>query len=107
QPARAADRQFEAFAAERLDQHAELELAAAGDFEGVAALSLADVNGDVALGLALQPVADDAALDLVAVLAGERAVIDRKAHRQGRRVGLARRGGLPRRPGARSCLHRG
>jgi hypothetical protein len=33
--ARAADRKLEALAAHRLDQHAELQLAAAGDLEGV------------------------------------------------------------------------
>ena len=36
QHARAADAELEAFAAHRLDQHAELKLAAAGDFEAVA-----------------------------------------------------------------------
>jgi hypothetical protein len=35
QHARAADAQFEAFAAHRLDQHAELKFAAPGDLEAV------------------------------------------------------------------------
>jgi hypothetical protein len=69
QHARAADRQLEALAAHRLDQDAELELAAAGDLERIALLALGQADRDVGLGLALQPVADDAALHLVAVAA--------------------------------------
>ena len=71
---RARDGQLEAFAAHVLDQDAELQFAAAGDLEGVLGLGqIGDVDGDVALGLLHQAVADDAALHLVAFLAGERA----------------------------------
>jgi hypothetical protein len=55
QHARAADRQLEAFAAQRLDQHAELELAAAGDLEAVVVGGGGDPDRDIALGLALEP----------------------------------------------------
>ena len=84
--ARAADRELEALAAHRLDQHAELELAAAGDLERVLLGAFGEPDRDIALGLALQPVADDAALHLVAVAARIGAVVDREAHRQRRRV---------------------
>ncbi len=87
--ARAADRQLEALAAHRLDQHAELQLAAAGDLERVLLGALGQADRDIALGLALQPVADHAALHLVAVAAGIGAVVDREAHRQRRRIDRA------------------
>src|SRR6187402_928107 len=49
---RAADRKLETLAAHGLDQHAELELAAAGDLERVLAAAFGDLDGDVAFGLA-------------------------------------------------------
>ena len=67
----------------------ELELAAAGDLEAVVVGGHGDADRDIALGLALEPLADDAALDLVAVAPGIGAVVDREAHRQGRRVDRA------------------
>ena len=70
--ARPADRELEALAPHRLDQHAQLELAAAGDLERVLLLALGQADRDIALGLALEPVADDAALHLVAVAARHR-----------------------------------
>src|SRR5207244_9701746 len=84
--ARAADRQLEAFAAQGLDKHAELELTAAGDLETVVVGRGREADGDIAFGFAFQPLADDAALDLVAVASGVRAIVDREAHRQRRRV---------------------
>ena len=78
--------ELEALAAHRLDQHAELELAAAGDLEGVLVGAFGDLDGDVAFGLAHQPVADHAARDLVALAPGIGAVVDREAHRQRRRI---------------------
>src|SRR5262249_21304346 len=65
--ARATDRQLEAFAAHRLDEHAQLQLAAPGHFIGVLALALADVNRDIAFRLALEPGADHAARHFVAL----------------------------------------
>ena len=69
-----------------LDQHAELEFAAAGDLEGVGFGGVGDLDGDIAFGLAEQPVADLAGGDLLAFAAGQRAVIDAEGHGQGRRV---------------------
>ena len=94
QHARAADGKLEAFAAHGLDEDAELELAAARDLERVIVVRGGDADGDVGFRLALQPVADDAALHLVAVLAGIRAVVDREAHGERRRVDRARGHGL-------------
>ena len=45
-----------------------------------------DLDRDVALGFLHQAIADDAALHLVAFLAGERAVVDAEGHRQRRRI---------------------
>ena len=90
QDARTADRQLEAFAAQGLDDDAELELAAAGDLEAVIVGRGSDADRDIALGLALQALADDPALHLVAVAARIRAVVDGEAHRQRRRVDLTR-----------------
>ena len=85
QHARTADRDLEAFAAHRLDQHAELQFAAARDLERAVA-RLADLDRDIALGLAQEALADHAALHLVALAAGEREVVHRHRHRQGRRI---------------------
>ena len=74
--ARPADGQLEALAAHGLDQDAELQFAAAGDLEGILVVALGDLDRDVAFGFAQQALADDAALHLVAFVAGERAVID-------------------------------
>ena len=84
--ARAADRQFEAFAAHGLDEHAQLELAAPGNFEGVLLGAFGQADRDIAFGLPLEPLADHAALHLVAFAAGIGAVIDRETHGQRRRV---------------------
>ena len=89
--ARLADGELEALAPHRLDQDAELQLAAAGDVEGILVVALGDLQRDVALRLAQQAVADDAALHLVALLAGERAVIDAERHGKRRRVDRLRR----------------
>src|SRR3546814_19286529 len=66
----AADRQLEALSAHRLDKDAQLKLAAAGDLEAVIIVRGGDADGDLALGLALQPGADDAASALGPCAAG-------------------------------------
>ena len=84
---RARDGELEALAAHGLDQDAELQFAAAGDLVGVLVVGvLGDADGDVALGLLQQAVADHAALHLVALLAGERPVVDAEHHGERRRV---------------------
>jgi hypothetical protein len=84
--ARTADGELEAFAAHVFDQHGELQFAAAGDVEGVVVGAFGDADGDVALGLAQQALADDADCTLSPSRAGERAVIDAEGDRQGRRI---------------------
>ena len=84
--ARARDGDLETFAAHAFDQHAELQFATARDFIGVLVDGFGDADGDVGLGFLQQAVADDAALNLVAFLAGEGAVVDADGHGDGRRV---------------------
>ena len=57
---RAADRQLEALAAHRLDQHGELKLAAAGDLEGALLRHTAHLDCDIAFGLACKARPDHA-----------------------------------------------
>ena len=78
--------ELEAFAAHRLDQHGKLQFAAAGDEERILLGRFLDLQRDIAFGLAHQAVADDAAGDLVALGAGERAVVDDEGHGDGRRI---------------------
>src|SRR4029079_12782954 len=68
---RLADRQLEALAAHQLDEHRELQLAAALDLPGVRALGLLDAEADVADELGVEARLDLAGGELVAVLAGE------------------------------------
>ena len=77
---------LETFAAHRLDQHGKLKFAAAGDEERILLGRFLDLQRDIAFGLAQQAVADDADGDLVALGAGERAVVDDEGHGDGRRV---------------------
>ncbi len=90
----AGDRHLEAFAAHGLDQHAQLQLAPAGHFEGVLVAGFGDLHGDVGLGFAQQAFADDARLHLVAVAAGKRRIVDRHGDGDGRRVDRLGREGL-------------
>ena len=83
--------ELEAFAAHRLDQHGKLQFAAAGDVEGILLGRFLDLQRDIAFGLAQQPVADDAAGDLVALGAGERRIVDEEGHGDGRRIDRLRR----------------
>src|SRR5262249_2849526 len=83
---RAAAGDLEALAAHGLDQNAELELAAPRDLEGILALALAHLDGDIALRLAQQAGADHAAGHLVALAPGERGIVHRDGHGQRRRI---------------------
>src|SRR3546814_4961674 len=76
----AADAEFETLAAHRLDQHAELTLAAPRDLETVLVGAFGDAARNVGLRLPQQPVADHAARDLAALAARHRR-IDRKSTR--------------------------
>ena len=84
-------RQFEAFAPHGLDQDAELQFAAAGNFHGILLVGFAHAQRHIAFRFAQQAVADHAAGDLVAFGAGERRVIDAEDHRQRRRIDWLRR----------------
>src|SRR4029079_4750498 len=87
--------ELEAFAPHVLDQDRKLQLAAARDGETVLIDVFLDTDRDVALAFLEQPVADDAALDLVSLLAGERSVIDPEGHGECRRIDGLRRQRAP------------
>src|SRR4029079_4250334 len=82
QNARAADRQLESFAAKSLDKHPKLKLAPTGNLEAIVIARGRDTDGDIALGFALQAIANIPALHLVAGASRIGAVVDREAHRQ-------------------------
>ncbi len=84
-------RKFEALAAHLLDQNAELQFAAAGDFHRVLVVRFAHAQRHVAFGLAQQAVADHAAGDLGAFGAGKRGIVDAEGHGQRRRIDRLRR----------------
>src|SRR5262249_9467303 len=85
--ARTRDGELEALSTHRLDQDAELQFTASGHFVGIlAVLVLSDADSDVALGFPQQPIADDTALELVALLSCERTVVDAEQHSERRRV---------------------
>ncbi len=86
QHARARDRHLETLAPHLLDQHAELQLAAARDLDRILVLRFGDADRDIALGLALQALDDHARRDLGALAPGQRRIVDRERHRQGRRI---------------------
>ena len=82
----AADRQLEPFAAHVLDQDAHLQFAPARDFEGLAAGRVGHADRHVGLGFLQQALTDHAGLHLLAVAAGQRAIVDPEGDRDGRRV---------------------
>ena len=57
----ARDHELEAFAAHHLDEHGELELAAAEDLEGVGRAGVFDADGDVGEELFVEALLDDCA----------------------------------------------
>ena len=83
---RLADGQLEALAAHELDEHRELQLAAALDLPGVGPLGVLHAQGHVADELLLQTRLDLPRGELAAVLAGERRGVDADRHRQRRLV---------------------
>ena len=78
--------EFEAFVAHLLDQHAELQFAAAGHLERLGLVRVGHFDCDVAFGLAEQTFANLARGDFLALAAGQGTVIDAGRHRQGRRI---------------------
>src|SRR5450755_1887572 len=75
-------RQLETFAAHGLDQDAELQFAASGDFHRVVVIRFANPQRHIAFGFTQQSVADHAASDLRAFGASQRGIVDAKRHRQ-------------------------
>ncbi len=85
--ARAPDGQLKTFPPHGLDQDAQLQFAAAGHFESIGfRLRRRDAQRDVAFRFAQQPLANDAALNLVALLAGQGPIVDAEGHREGGRI---------------------
>ena len=78
--------ELKTFAAHGLDQDAELQLAASGDFHRVVVIGFANPQRHIAFGFTQQSVADHAAGDLGAFGAGQRGIVDAKRHRQGWRI---------------------
>ena len=72
--------ELEALAAHGLDEDGQLELAPALDQEGVVASGVLDAYGHVAQGLLGQTLLDDAALEELALAAGQGRGVDAKAH---------------------------
>ena len=91
---RAAHGQLEAFTAHVLDQHRQVQLATAGDAELVGAAGFFHAQGHVVLELRFQALADLAAGDELAVLAGERRGVDVEHHAHGGLVHGQRRQGF-------------
>ena len=81
-----ADLQLVALAAHRLDEHRQLQLAAAGDLDDVGRAGLEQLDRHVAEQLSVQPVDQVAAGEVLAVLAGERRGVDAERHPQHRLV---------------------
>ena len=73
---RLADGELVAFAAHRLDEDREVQLAAAADLERVGAVGLLDAQRDVRFELAHQPLANLARREILALASGERRVVD-------------------------------
>ena len=84
-------RQLVAFAAHVLDQDGQVQLAAAGDLELVRVVRVLDAQRDVVQQLLLEALADLAAGEVLAFLAGERRLVDLEGHADGRLVHLQRR----------------
>ena len=82
----ARDQHFVAFAAHLLDQNGDLHFAAAADVENIRRVGLRDAQGDVGADFLDQPLPDMPRGDELAVLPGQRAVVDGELHLNGRRI---------------------
>jgi len=83
--------QFVAFAAHVFQQDGEVQFAAAGDQEDVGILGVLDAQGDVGQEFLLQALAQLAAGDIFAFLAGEGRGVDLEVHGQRRLIHFQRR----------------
>ena len=99
---RLADGKLETFAAHGLDEHGEVQDAAAGDRELLGAGDRLDAEGDVLLQLLHQPLAEVAAGEILAFLAGQGRSVHAEGHLQRRLVDHQARQG----PGRIAVAHR-
>src|ERR1700724_3059613 len=74
--------ELEPLAAHGLDQDRKLQFAAPRDDIRVRSGRILDPQGDIAFGLPVKTIADDAARKLVAFGSGERRIIHKEGHRQ-------------------------
>ena len=88
QNVRGRDLQLIAFAAHGLDEDGQMHLATAHDAEGIGGGRVLHLQGDVLQQFLLQTVADLAAGDVLALAAGQRAVVDGEGHLDGGVVDL-------------------
>ncbi len=84
-----------------------MQFAAAGDLKGVLLGGFGHLDRHIAFGFAQQALADHARLNLVAFLAGQRAVIDRHGHGDGRRIDRLGGQGVQHFDGAQGVGHGG
>src|SRR5690606_27649618 len=84
-------RELVALAPHRLDQHRQMQLAAARDAEPIRVVGLLDAQRDVVLGFLLEPGTNLAAREVLAFASGERRLVDLEGHRDRRLVDLERR----------------
>ena len=88
QNVRGRDLQLIAFAAHGLDEDGQMHLATAHDTEGIGGGGILHLQSDVLQQLFLQTVTDLAAGDILALTAGQRAVVDGEGHLDGGVVDL-------------------
>jgi len=88
QNVRGRDLQLIAFAAHGLDEDGQMHLTAAHDTEGIGGGGILHLQSDVLQQLFLQTVTDLAAGDILALTAGQRAVVDGEGHLDGGVVDL-------------------
>jgi len=81
-------REFITLAAHRLDQHRQMQFAAATNLESVRAVRFFDAQTDVGFLFFHQPFPQMPGGDILAFLAGERAVVHQEHHRQRRFVDI-------------------
>ena len=75
-----ADRKLISFAAHRLNKNGQVQLAAAGDLEGLGRISILDPQRNIRIKFSVEPVADMAAGDIFSVFAGQRRIVDVESH---------------------------
>ena len=88
------------FSTHLFDEYSDLHAAAAGDVEHCTHVGLGDLHGDIRAAFTFEPIPNLARSDLLAILPGERAVVDGKRHLDGGRID-----GFERQRGALGIVH--